>query len=77
VQVVEAYIDRIREVNAITNAVVDTRFAEALEEARKVDEEIEKCPNLAELAEERPFLGVPFTTKDCFAVNGLSWTTGL
>ena len=29
------------------------------------------------LARERPFLGVPLTTKDCFAVDGLSYTTGL
>ena len=25
----------------------------------------------------KPFLGVPFTTKDCFAVTGLSYTGGL
>ena len=29
------------------------------------------------LAIEKPFLGVPFTTKDCFAVKGLSYTAGL
>ena len=26
---------------------------------------------------EKPFYGVPFTTKDCFAVTGLSYTAGL
>ncbi len=29
------------------------------------------------LKREKPFYGVPFTTKDCFAVNGLSYTAGL
>ena len=29
------------------------------------------------LKETQPFLGVPFTAKDCFAVQGLSWTVGL
>jgi fatty acid amide hydrolase 2 len=26
---------------------------------------------------EKPFLGVPFTIKDCFSVKGMSWTVGL
>jgi Asp-tRNA(Asn)/Glu-tRNA(Gln) amidotransferase A subunit family amidase len=29
------------------------------------------------LKTEKPFFGVPFTTKDCFAVTGLSYTAGL
>jgi len=32
---------------------------------------------LEALKREKPFYGVPFTTKDCFAVNGLSYTAGL
>ena len=27
--------------------------------------------------EEKPFLGIPFTIKDCFEAEGLSWTAGL
>ena len=34
---VQACIDRITEVNALINAVVDTRFEAALEEARSCD----------------------------------------
>ena len=29
------------------------------------------------MARTKPFLGVPFTAKDCFAVKGLSQTVGL
>lgn len=76
-QVVEAYINRIQEVNGVINGVVDTRFEEALCEADDADLEIETSPDLFSLARDRPFLGVPFTTKDCFGVRGLSLTAGL
>ena len=36
-KLVQACIDRITEVNALINAVVDTRFEAALEEARSCD----------------------------------------
>ena len=36
-ELVQACIDRITEVNALINAVVDTRFEAALEEARSCD----------------------------------------
>lgn len=79
---VKAYAERIKQVNGIINGVVDTRFDEALEEAELVDQKIRKVAEeskdaLRRLAAEKPFLGVPFTTKDCFAVTGLSYTAGL
>ena len=79
-QVVGAFIKRTNEVNKLTNAVVDTRFEEALNEAKEVDDIIAnayKNGTIDELAKTKPFLGVPFTTKDCFAVQGLSYTAGL
>ena len=79
-QVVGAFIKRIIDVNNLTNAVVDTRFSEALKEAKEADEIIAntaKNSELSDLAKAKPFLGVPFTTKDCFAVQGLSYTAGL
>ena len=53
------------------------RFDEARLEAEAADSEIECCQDLEKLKREKPFLGVPFTTKDCFAVTGLSYTAGL
>ncbi len=36
-EVVSAFVERLQEVNDIINCVVDSRFREALEEARNVD----------------------------------------
>ena len=71
-EVVTAFIERIKAVNPIINCAVGDRFVLALEEARKVDQLIqagEKDEDTLEL--ETPFLGVPFTIKDCFSVKGL------
>ncbi|RZC32770.1 fatty-acid amide hydrolase 2 [Asbolus verrucosus] len=78
VQVLESFIDRIKEVNPILNCVVADRFEEARKEARAIDELIRSgtVPEDA-LAKEKPFLGVPFTTKDCIAVKGMIHTSGL
>lgn len=65
------FIDRIEKVNPIINCVVDQRYEQALEEARKVDDLIRSgVKDTATLELETPFLGVPFTIKDCFAVKG-------
>ncbi len=52
------------------------RFAEAMKEAREADALVSGSDPHS-LAQTKPFLGVPFTTKDCFSVRGLSWTAGL
>lgn len=78
VEVVQSFINRIKEINKILNVVVDDRFEAALEDALKADKFIESCGKTKEeLAIEYPFLGVPFTVKDCIAVKGLSFTGGL
>ena len=70
-QVVKAFIARIKVVNPIINCVVDNRFESAVEEAKKIDIFIASGQKDANtLEQETPFLGVPFTTKDCFAVKG-------
>nr|CAH0104196.1 unnamed protein product [Daphnia galeata] len=77
-EVVNVFIGRIKAVNPIINCCVDNRFELALEEAKKVDQLIqsgEKDEKTLEL--ETPFLGVPFTIKDCFSVTGLRYTAGL
>ncbi|XP_026725934.1 fatty-acid amide hydrolase 2-B [Trichoplusia ni] len=78
VEVLEACIRRIKDVNSALNCFVEDRFELALKEAREADDLVRsgtKTP--AELEEERPFLGVPFTTKDCIAVKGLHHTAGV
>ena len=77
-EVVTAFIERIQAVNLLINCVVDNRFLLALEEARKVDKLIESGEkDAATIANETPFLGVPFTIKDTFSVTGLRYTAGL
>jgi len=77
-EVVQAFIDRINTVNPIINGVVDHRFDLALEEARQIDKQIQSGNKIVKSLElETPFLGVPFTIKDCFAVKGLRHTGGL
>lgn len=56
-EVVLTFIDRIKEVNPVINALVDDRFEEALEEARQLDKAIE-CNAITEIDfQEKPFLG--------------------
>lgn len=76
--VVKAFIQRIKQVNPIINAVVDQRFEEAIREAQNVDNLIATGQKTEEeIAKDKPFLGVPFTTKECFSVKGLHQSAGL
>lgn len=69
--VVKAYIHRIREVNNLLNAVVDTRYEDAITEAQEVDKLLASGEKTTEeLAQHTPFLGVPFTCKECIRVKG-------
>lgn len=77
-EVVQSFINRIKEVNPILNCVIDERFDDALREAKEVDKFIASgTKTKEELLKDTPFLGVPFTTKDCIGVKGLSCTIGL
>ncbi|KAM4612217.1 fatty-acid amide hydrolase 2-B [Polymixia lowei] len=78
VEVVQAYIDRIQEVNPLLNAVVKDRFAAALQEAAQVDKLIEEETGGEEVLEDRlPLLGVPLSVKEAVALQGMPQTTGL
>ncbi|EEB15591.1 glutamyl-tRNA amidotransferase subunit A, putative [Pediculus humanus corporis] len=78
VEVVQSFIKRIQLVNPILNCVIDDRFEDALEDAKNVDEMIASGKFTTEELETRtPFLGVPFTTKDCISIKGLSCTAGI
>ena len=79
-KVVRAFIKRIKSVNGTLNAVVDERFDEALKDAKNVDikiKEAKKNKTLEDIFKNKPFLGVPFTVKDCIAAKGLSYSAGL
>uniref|UniRef100_A0A8C9L9Q5 Amidase domain-containing protein n=1 Tax=Pavo cristatus TaxID=9049 RepID=A0A8C9L9Q5_PAVCR len=76
VEVVEAYVERIREVNPLINAVVKDRFEEALQEARQVDQLLAEG-RADDSLEKYPFLGVPFTVKEAFSLHGMPNTSGL
>ncbi|KQK78985.1 fatty-acid amide hydrolase 2-like protein [Amazona aestiva] len=77
VEVVEAYVERIREVNPLVNAVVKDRFEEALQEARQVDQLLSEGPGNDCLEEKFPLLGVPITVKEAFSLHGMPNTSGL
>lgn len=78
VEVVQAYIDRIQEINPVINAVVRDRFSAALQEASQVDRLIEEETGGEEVLEDRlPLLGVPLTVKEAFALQGMPNSTGL
>lgn len=67
----EAFIRRIKDVNSALNCFVEDRFEEALKEANEADDLIRSGTlTVDQLAKDKPFLGVPFTTKDCIAVKG-------
>ncbi|XP_031844644.1 fatty-acid amide hydrolase 2-B [Nomia melanderi] len=77
--VIQSYIDRIKEIQPVLNCVVEDRFENALKEAKKCDELLasENAPSPQVLAEQKPFFGVPFTTKDCIGIANMKQTAGL
>ncbi|XP_017856359.1 PREDICTED: fatty-acid amide hydrolase 2-A [Drosophila arizonae] len=77
VDLVDAYIDRIKLVNSRLNAVVSERFAQALRDAANVDERIAAAgENVAQLFEKQPLLGLPVTVKESCALANMSFTVG-
>lgn len=73
IDLVEASIDAVERVNPTLNAVVETRYLEARNEAKAADRA------LAELGPDRvpAFHGVPCSIKECFEFVGMPNTTGL
>ncbi|KRT80343.1 amidase, partial [Oryctes borbonicus] len=76
-EVVKAFIERIKEVNPALNAVVDDRFEEALKEAQQIDTDIKSGKIVEDDFKRKPFLGVPFTTKESTVCKGLNVSFGL
>ncbi|XP_076618510.1 fatty-acid amide hydrolase 2-A-like [Colletes latitarsis] len=75
--VVEAYIERIKEVNYFVNAVVDERFEAAINDAKACDAKLKSGQVTAIILEkEKPLFGIPFTVKEACSVAGMSYTGG-
>lgn len=72
-KVVRTFIKRIEDVNFKINAVVDNRFSEALEEAKLIDKQI--ANNEVDFS-KKPFLGVPFTSKESTGAKGMCFSIG-
>ena len=67
----ERFIARVTEVAPYVNAIIADRFDEALAEARQLDNDIDTSPNDEKFSEvNKPFLGVPLSVKEAFAVKG-------
>ena len=68
---VRTYIDHLNAINPILNCLVEDRFEEALEEAKRADYTL-----ATEEANGRLF-GVPISVKECFHVENMTTTGGL
>jgi len=71
-KLLETHIERINEVNPKINAVVQTRFDQAREEAEECEKKLE-----AGETDLPPLFGVPCTVKDCYALKGLPFAGGV
>ncbi|XP_065833428.1 fatty-acid amide hydrolase 2-like [Oscarella lobularis] len=78
-ELLDKFIARIEEIQPYTNAVVRTRYAEARDEARRVDQLLatkrDQTPDYS--PERKPLLGVPFTVKEAFNFVGMPWSSGV
>lgn len=72
-ELVNIYINRVKEVNPFLNAVVEERFGAALDEAKATDrliEDAKKDGTFLHLVKDKPLLGVPFTVKESCSLAG-------
>jgi aspartyl-tRNA(Asn)/glutamyl-tRNA(Gln) amidotransferase subunit A len=68
VELTQAMLDRIRDVDKKVKSYVTVRNDLALEQARKADERIAKDENIT------PLTGIPFSMKDCISTRGVRTT---
>src|SRR5690625_4557852 len=71
-EVVSVYIEHIKQVNPSLNALVETRFEDALKEAKEKDIALQDNQNITE-----PLYGVPISIKESFHVASMKTTGGL
>uniref|UniRef100_A0A1B6EGH9 Uncharacterized protein n=1 Tax=Clastoptera arizonana TaxID=38151 RepID=A0A1B6EGH9_9HEMI len=71
-KVVISFIERIKQVNPFLNCVVDECFEKAIQDAKEVDNFLNTTTLSYEgLKTNKPFLGVPFTSKESTASKGM------
>lgn len=75
-ELVREYIKRIKAVNPVLNAVVQDRFSEAIEEAKKADRVIVLTADKQDLFHKYPLFGIPFSVKESVGVESLSHVVG-
>ena len=77
--VVAACRARAEQLQPLTNCLADTRWEEALQEARQADSLLAglDAAERARLSQVRPLLGLPFSTKEGIAVRGCRHSYGL
>lgn len=68
-QAVQAYISHINKINSSLNAVVESRFEQAIAEAIQVDEQVPQP--------KKVLFGVPISVKESYHVSGMKTTGGL
>lgn len=78
-EVVESFIGRIKRINPLINAVVDTRFEQALKEAREIDRKLVEARDGSgdKAILSQPLVGVPVSVKETISLDGHAFTGGL
>lgn len=77
VQLISAYIKRIRLVQPVINAVVEENFEEALRRAEAADSLVASGSlSIQEISQQKPLLGLPVTIKNSIAAKGLRQDAG-
>ncbi|GAB1598937.1 fatty-acid amide hydrolase 2-like isoform X1, partial [Argonauta hians] len=77
-EVLEAFIERSKLVNATINSICSDCYEVARQQAREVNKILEQDDIPDEYSEENsPFLGVPLSVKEAFALTGMPNTSGL
>ncbi|TMS35326.1 hypothetical protein L596_002753 [Steinernema carpocapsae] len=78
---VNAYIDRIEEVNKTIVAAVNVDYEAARDQARQCDKFLDQIADndeqLVKLLKEKPLYGVPITIKECIKIKGFKCTAGI
>ena len=76
-EVIETHIERLESFQPRTRAVVAERYELARAEADAADARVAEATDAGALAGEAPFLGVPCTIKEAFALTGMPNCSGL
>ncbi|CRL02527.1 CLUMA_CG015295, isoform A [Clunio marinus] len=74
-KVVYEYINRIKKIEPFINAVIEDRFEDAINDAKRADKVIAETSPIY-VVRNFPLLGVPFTVKESIGLKGCSYVGG-